>query len=45
MLLTVNALTVIYGKHKNVENCSENSMKVFSFVSCFRSSGVMDVIV
>jgi hypothetical protein len=29
MLLTVNALTPIYGKHKNLEDCSENSMKVF----------------
>ena len=45
MLLTVNALTLIYGKRNNLEDCSENSMKVFSFVSCFMNNGVMGVIV
>ena len=45
MLRTVNALTLIYGKCKNLEDCSENSMKVFSFVSCFINYGVMGVIV
>ena len=43
MLLTVNAFTLIYCKHKNLEYCSENSMKVFSFVSCFINNGVMGV--
>jgi len=45
MLLTVNGLTLMYGKHENLENCSENSMKVFSFVSSFINNGVMSVIV
>jgi hypothetical protein len=45
MLLTVNALTLmIHGKHKNLEDCFENSMKLFSFVSCFTSSDVMDIV-
>lgn len=42
MLLRVNALTLIHGKLKNLEDCSENSMKVFSFVSCFGSIDVID---
>lgn len=45
MLLTVNALILIYGKHKNLEDCSDKSMKVFSFVSCLKNNGVMGVIV
>jgi hypothetical protein len=45
MLLTVIALTLMnHGKHKNLEGCSESSMKVFSFVSCFTSSDVMDIV-
>lgn len=45
MLLTVIALTLmIHGKHKNVEDCSESSMKVFSFVSYFTSSDAMDIV-
>jgi hypothetical protein len=45
MLLTVIALTLmIHGKRKNLEDCSESRMKVFSFVSCFTGSDVMDVV-
>jgi hypothetical protein len=45
MLLTVNALTLmIHGKHKNLDDHSEHSMKVFSFVSCFTSNDVMDIV-
>lgn len=45
MLLTVMALNLmIYDKHKNLEDCSESSTKVFSFVSCFTSSDVMGIV-
>lgn len=45
MLLTVNALTLrSHAKHKNLEDCSESSMKLFSFVSCFTSSDVTDIV-
>jgi len=45
ILLTVMALTpMIHVKHKNLEDCSESSMKVFSFVSRFTSSDVMDIV-
>lgn len=45
MLLTVIALTLmIHGKHKNLEDCSESSMKVFSFVSRFTGSDVVDIV-
>jgi len=45
MMLTVIAMTLmIHDKHKNLEDCSESSMKVFSFVSCSTSSEVMDIV-
>jgi hypothetical protein len=45
MLLTVIALTLmICGKHKSLEDCSESSMEVFLFESCFTSSDVMDIV-
>jgi len=31
MLPTVNALTLIYGKHKNLEDCSENKYESVTF--------------
>jgi len=44
-LLTVIALNLmIHDKHRNLEDCSESSMKVFSFVSCFTSSDVMGIV-
>jgi hypothetical protein len=43
-MLRVNALTLIHGKLKNLDDCSENSMKVFSFVSCFRSIEGMGIV-
>jgi hypothetical protein len=35
---------MIHGKHMNLEDCSESSMKVFPFVSCFTSTDVMDIV-